>query len=219
MAELGRIVDAQSAPHRDLVDVVRKHFASDWQRPIADHTLAAFEDIRPWLLDAGQLIVDSCCGTGESTRQLALGSPDASVVGIDKSRARLKKHEHDGPRNYRLVRADVNDFWRLLVRETVPITRHCLFYPNPYPKASQLRKRWYASPAFPSLVSMGGELEVRSNWSIYVEEFATALDIAGVASEVSTVSETAEAVSLFEKKYRERGQTLYRLTADLTPLP
>ena len=219
MAELGRIVDAQTETHRDLAGVVQKHFASDWQRPIADHTLAAFEKISPWMLETGWLIVDSCCGTGESTRQLARSFPDANVLGIDKSRARLAKHESQGPENYRLIRADVNDFWRLLVRESVPVSRHCLFYPNPYPKASQLRKRWYASPAFPSLVGMGGQLEVRSNWNLYINEFAVALELVGVTSEISEVSETAEAVSLFEKKYRERGQALYRLTADITPLP
>ena len=96
--------------------------------------------------------------------------------------------------------------WRLI--------RHYLLYPNPYPKASQLRKRWYGSPAFPSLLALVGVLTVRSNWPIYVEEFALARKIAGYAASWQTLVDAA-GVTAFETKYAERGQRLLEMVCDL----
>lgn len=139
------------------------------------------------------------------------------VLGIDKSADRLSRHGDVSLSNYRLVRADVNDFWRLLAEQGITVARHCLFYPNPYPKSSQLRKRWHGSPAFPSLIALGGSLEVRSNWRIYLEEFAIALQTAGFASTITDLDEASTPISRFEAKYRASAQPLHALTATLTP--
>ena len=66
---------------------------------------------------SGPLIIDSCCGTGDSTRNLAGRFPEALVVGVDKSAHRLARHQPGDRQNYALVRADVNDFWRLANRQ------------------------------------------------------------------------------------------------------
>jgi tRNA (guanine-N7-)-methyltransferase len=118
-----------------------------------------------------------------------------------------------------VLQADVNDFWRLAVEYGWQPIRHYLLYPNPYPKASQLRKRWYGSPAFPSLLALGGVLTVRSNWPIYVEEFALALKIAGYAASRQTLVDAA-GITAFETKYAERGHRLLEMVCDLQqPLP
>ncbi len=208
-------VSTQAGPHRDVVSVVRRHLAEPWRRPIARHTREAFESVRTWL--QGDIILDSCCGTGESTRQLASRHPSMRVLGIDKSADRLSRHGDVSLSNYRLVRADVNDLWRLLAEQGITVARHCLFYPNPYPKSSQLRKRWHGSPAFPSLIALGGSLEVRSNWRIYLEEFAIALQTAGFASTITDLDEASTPISRFEAKYRASAQPLHALNATLTP--
>lgn len=206
---------AQQKIRDDLAQIVETQQNSRWQRPIAEHSEAAFAQVRQWV-DASSkpLILDSCCGTGDSTRQLARTFPHAQVLGIDKSAHRLARHQRDATASYTILRADVNDFWRLALHAGWRPLRHYLFYPNPYPKASQVRKRWYASPALPVLLSLGGLLTVRSNWALYAEEFALALDSVGVAATWRQI-QVATPVSAFEAKYQARGHALYEVVSDL----
>lgn len=210
----------QQQPHPDLEAIVRNHLDAPWRRPIADHSAQAFAEIRHRVETSGRsLILDSCCGTGDSTRYLAATYPQALVVGVDKSASRLSRrrsgdHDPDAADNCVLVRADVNDFWRLAVDAGWRPERHFLLYPNPYPKASQLRKRWYGSPAFAALIDLGGLLTVRTNWGLYAEEFVLALQAAGFhASQQVLANPTL--ITAFETKYFERGHDLYELVSDL----
>ena len=200
--------------------MVHKHLVSPWLRPVPAHTAQAFAAVRDAVeTSAKPLILDSCCGTGDSTRYLASRFPDAQVIGIDKSAHRLQRYRDSNTHDCMVLQADVNDFWRLAVESGWRPIRHYLLYPNPYPKASQLRKRWYGSPAFPSLLALGGVLTVRSNWPIYVEEFALALKIAGYAASRQTLVNAA-GITAFETKYAERGHRLLEMVCDLQqPLP
>jgi tRNA (guanine-N7-)-methyltransferase len=210
----------QQHVHQDLPGVVHKHLVSPWLRPVPAHTAQAFAAVRDAVETSTKpLILDSCCGTGDSTRYLAYRFPDAQVIGIDKSAHRLQRYRDSNTHNCMVLQADVNDFWRLAVEYGWQPIRHYLLYPNPYPKASQLRKRWYGSPAFPSLLALGGVLTVRSNWPIYVEEFALALKIAGYAASRQTLVDAA-GITAFETKYAERGHRLLEMVCDLQqPLP
>ena len=195
--------------------MVGKHLVSPWLRPVAAHTAQAFAAIHAQVeASAKPLILDSCCGTGDSTRYLALQFPDALVIGIDKSAQRLQRYRDSQAQNWLIVQADANDFWRLAVAAGWQLTRHYLLYPNPYPKTSQLRKRWYGSPAFPSLLALGGVLTVRSNWSVYIEEFALALKVAGYAASHQAVI-ADQGTTAFETKYAKRGHRLFELLCDL----
>ena len=200
--------------------MVHKHLVSPWLRPVPAHTAQAFAAVRDAVETSTKpLILDSCCGAGDSTRYLASRFPDAQVIGIDKSAHRLQRYRDSNTHNCMVLQADVNDFWRLAVESGWRPIRHYLLYPNPYPKASQLRKRWYGSPAFPSLLALGGVLTVRSNWPIYVEEFALALKIAGYAASRQTLVDAA-GITAFETKYAERGHRLLEMVCDLQqPLP
>ncbi|MGB0997614.1 MAG: tRNA (guanine(46)-N(7))-methyltransferase TrmB [Pseudomonadales bacterium] len=207
----------QQQVREDLASIVATQINSVWQRPIAEHSAVAFASVRERVEASGQpLILDSCCGTGDSTRWLAKTFPETLVLGIDKSAHRLARHQQSDDGNYLIVRADVNDFWRLAVTAGWRLARHYLFYPNPYPKASQVRKRWYASPAFPSLLQLGGVLTVRSNWALYTQEFLLALNTQGRNGSLSQIA-VNEPVSAFEAKYNERGQALFQVVANLEP--
>ncbi|MDN3378279.1 MULTISPECIES: SAM-dependent methyltransferase [unclassified Pseudoalteromonas] len=213
------IVSNQDGLHDKLDEIVNKHLTAQFKKPIAAHTQTAFDQVNEKVQAfTGPLILDSCCGVGESTANLAKRHPDALVIGIDKSSHRLDKHEVEYKQtdsgHYILVQADLNDFWRLAVAANWQPTHHYLLYPNPWPKAKHIQRRWHGAAIFPFIVKLGGRLEVRSNWDIYVKEFAHALYLAGQETQVE-LYESEEAITPFERKYWASGQQSHRLVIDL----
>ena len=203
--------------HQNLHKVVNRQLLSASQKPFSAHTEQAFQLANKWLGDwQGELILDSCCGVGESTVNIAQAHPNARVIGIDKSALRTDKHQAYAStlQNYLVLRADLNDFLRLLVLHEKKLTKHYLLYPNPYPKAAHLQRRWYAKAALKDMLKLGGILEVRSNWQLYIQEFSAALSIANVDSEVA-VFESDHAITPFERKYWQSGQSSWQLLANL----
>jgi tRNA (guanine-N7-)-methyltransferase len=80
--------------------------------------------------------------------------------------------------NVWLVRAELVDFWHCLLEYDCRVQHHYMLYPNPYPKSSRLKQRWYAHPSFPLLLHLSGHrLTVRSNWQQYLQEFALAVEV------------------------------------------
>ena len=93
---------------------VAQHATYLAKRPIAKHTAAAFQTAADFVRSrAAPLIIDAGCGTGRSTLKLAERYPDRTVVGVDRSEARLSKGRRV-PANALLLRAELGDFWRLL---------------------------------------------------------------------------------------------------------
>ena len=171
----------QSSIHGDLAKLVQKHMTSSWQEPIPPHDREAMREILA-LLKAhdGPLILDSFCGTGMSTAKLASQNPKALVIGIDKSADRLRRHEQTPSQNYHLIRGNCEHIWSQLVAANVECEQHYLLYPNPWPKKAHLKRRIHGHPSFPLLKQLGGAIEVRSNWKIYVDEFAAAAQLLGL---------------------------------------
>jgi tRNA G46 methylase TrmB len=198
--------------------VVQKHLEHPFRKPLSEHTQTAFDEIKPLvethLAKNQPLIFDSCCGTAMSTRIIAEDNPEALVIGIDRSKVRLgKEYNADFPENAITVQAECGDFWILAQAQGWKLTKHSIFYPNPYPKSKHLKRRWHGHPAFPALLALGGELELRTNWKVYVDEFSLAV---GFAIDKVGLYEYIEAfqsnipMTLFEKKYQESQQELYR---------
>ncbi len=220
------ITSNQEDVHPKLEEIVKKHLNSQFRRPIAEHTQLAFDKIKAQVEsylhsnNKSSLIFDSCCGTALSTRKIAVRYPQSLVIGIDRSLKRLsKKYPENLPHNAVLVQAECSDFWRLALQAGWQLDKHFLLYPNPYPKSSQLKRRWHAHPVYPSLLALGGSIELRSNWLLYVKEFCEAFYIA--KPELVTSSRLTEAfiaedyLTLFEKKYQQSGQRLYRCVLNL----
>ena len=205
----------QAGIHPDLRRVVEKHLRCGWQRPVAAHGRAVFEGCLPRLSEAaGRLILDAGCGTGDSSRRLARQYPDHLVLGVDQSSHRLGRRRLQAePDNLLLLRADLQDFWRLLHDAGFRLQRHYLLYPNPWPRKQHLQRRWHGHPVLPWLLALGGALELRSNWPVYVEEFAEALLMLNIPCQLDRVQEPG--LSPFERKYALSGHALYRLRADL----
>lgn len=205
---------SQSAVHTQLRRVVERHLASPWRQPIRAHTHRVFERMEQAIPANASLILDSGCGTGHSTRLLALAHPEDFVIGIDKSEDRLTRAP-EMPANALVVRAELADFWRLARGAGWRPVRHYLFYPNPWPKPGQLQRRWHGHPVFPELLALGGQLELRTNFELYAREFARALEIAGIENAEVVSFHAQEPVSPFERKYADSGHELYKLIAEL----
>jgi tRNA G46 methylase TrmB len=87
-------------------------------------------------------------------------------------------------------------------------------YPNPWPKPDHLQRRWHGSPLWPSILALGGRLELRSNWRVYVDEFAQALALTGASAQLEICSVSAP-LTPFERKYQLSGQTCWRCISEL----
>ena len=130
--------------------------------------------------------------------------------------SRLSRQHGDLPDNTLLVRADLVDFWRLALNAGWRPRRHYLLYPNPYPKTAHLKLRWHGHPVFPALLALGGRLELRSNWRLYLQEFAlAAAQASDVVAEVQPFTPEGEYLTPFERKYHQSGQDLWRLVMNL----
>lgn len=210
-------------------------------------------------LHSKPILLDSGCGTGRSTKILAEKYPESWVIGVDRSFARLSKNqasetietvtekggigtaqEETSKRpfckqvsnNCFLVRAELVDFWRCCHEANLFIRDHYLLYPNPYPTHTRLTQRWYAHPSFPLLLQLGSKhIIVRSNWKVYLEEFAQSVKLASAyyeaAGELNPVmgytqgikgpllrSNYLEAWTNFEEKYDSVGELTYELSLE-----
>ena len=211
----------QTSIHDDLDRVVRRHLQHPWRAPIADHDVQAFRRLQQWRDAQGSerpLMLDSGCGTGRSSRALASQNPNALVVGVDQSAVRLDRATRRFetlPDNLLLLRADCAGLWRLMAEEGWQLHRHQILYPNPWPKSAHLKRRWHGHPVWPTLLSLGGELEMRSNWPLYLQEVQAALKISGIQATLFALPEQHEPLTDFEEKYQASGQLNWRLTASL----
>lgn len=207
-------VSSQQGLHPRLEQTVLRHCRSSWQQPIRQHSRQAFDQVEPLAERAAALVLDAGCGVAESTAQLARLHPDALVIGIDKSAHRLAR-AHSLPDNARLVRAELGDFWRLARQAGWRLREHALYYPNPWPKAAQLLRRWHGHPVFPDILGLGGRLELRTNFELYALEFAAAVELTlGMRPEVVSF-QAADPISPFERKYALSGHPLYRVIVNL----
>ncbi len=210
---------AQTGIHEQLATLLDRHAAAPFRKPYADYNRAAFAasfERRDKIAPNAPLILDSCCGVGESSIALARAFPDHYVIGVDQSESRLsrksagKADSDELPPNLDLVRADLVDYWRLMLDARIRLARHYLLYPNPWPKIGHVSRRWHGHPVFPAMLELGGVLECRSNWQIYVHEFC--FSVARLTGKDIVCEPYAPEIVLtpFERKYLNSGHALYR---------
>jgi len=209
-----RIVQSnQHAPHPRLHEIVSRHLHSPFRRAPSAAGRQAFASVierlrEPFVLDAG-------CGTGASTLALARQFPRQLVLGVDKSAARLATGQQAllrerAPGNVILLHCELVDFWQLAAAAGLRCSTQYLLYPNPWPKAEHVKRRWHAHPVLPALLALGGALELRSNWRIYAEEFAAALRLVGRVADVEPFA-AADPLTPFERKYAASDHALWRV--------
>ncbi|MCP4211408.1 MAG: SAM-dependent methyltransferase [Halieaceae bacterium] len=200
----------QTHLHPRLATVVQRHLHTLHRAPISDYSRRAYAHaVEALVSNPRPLVIDSFCGTGHSTALLAQRHPDHYVIGIDKSAHRLGKHRGNACPDYCLLQANCEDIWALLAQDKLQAAYHYILYPNPWPKARHLQRRIHGHASLPCLLALGGQIELRSNWQLYVEEFGSALHLAGHHGSVARVSVSDTPLSLFERKYRQSGHDLW----------
>ncbi len=212
------VSSSQWHTHPGLAGLVRKHLQHPSRRPAARHSRDAFREVEAQLAGGAPLILDSFCGTGQSTATLADRHPGHLVVGIDKSGARLARHASRARQNYLLLHADCEPLWALLRGAGISVDYHYLLYPNPWPRSAHLKRRVHGHPGFSDLLQLRGTVELRSNWQTYVEEFGLAMHLAGYRGHVARLPDCSDAsadLTLFERKYRLSGHPLWQFRARL----
>ncbi len=212
------VTSPQDSIHHRLLDQVRRYQRAPYQKPIAERSRRDFECLALFCEKrGGPIILDSACGTGWSSWQIAQMYPQYTVIGVDQSEKRLATSVNCGysASNLRLIRADIVDIWRLAEQARWQLQKHFILYPNPWPKPEHLVRRWHAHPVFSSLIALSGELEVRSNWLIYLHEFREVLNHYQIDSQVSKVDSSIKSLSRFEDKYKRSGQDVFKLSVDL----
>ena len=219
-----RAVD-EAAVHQLVERHVAQHATYLNKRPIAKHTAAAFQTASEFARSrAAPLIIDAGCGTGRSTLKLAARYPERTVIGVDRSEARLSR-SNEVPANALLLRAELGDFWRLLNDSELTVEETYLLYPNPYPKTKMLKQRFQGHASLPSLLhACGRRLTIRASWRTYLEEFRLACRRAGelgirpdlIPGEPYELSDLHDPLTLFERKYAAAGVPVYELVLTST---
>ena len=232
------VTSNQDSIHNDLEKLVQKYASTSFLRPIADHTRKTFSEASKFvnqfygIVEATprtpvQVILDSGCGTGESTLHISKRFQGVPVIGIDKSSLRLQKAEAGtedihkaAPTNAFYARGELLDFWKLAEkavaegRWTIPY--HALFFPNPWPKQSEATRRFHLHPIFPTMLPLAKTTELRTNWEIYAREFAKAAETLASVKNFDLQVELTEynpdaPETAFERKYKEARQQLWRV--------
>jgi tRNA G46 methylase TrmB len=206
----------QSQPHPRLREVVLRHLATPYRREPGPVGHRACDGVMKRLA-AAPFVLDAGCGTGQSTLALAREFPERLVIGVDKSAARLAVGQRvvavgGAPANVVLLHCELVDFWQLAAAAQLRCERQYLLYPNPWPKPEHLKRRWHAHPALPSILALGGAIELRTNWHVYAEEFAAALRLAGIESRCEAFV-AQDCLTPFERKYAASGHLLWRCCA------
>ncbi len=203
------IVSAQQEPHPRLVEIVLRHRQHAWRAP--PHA-ATEQQFARWIsareATPRPLLVDLGCGTGESSELLAAVHPEHEVLGVDQSAHRLARRAPSGlgaDGRIAWLRAEATNVLRLLANAGIGIDTLYLLYPNPWPKAEHLRRRWHGHPVFPLLLANARQIVLRSNWRVYAEEFALACAVSGREGDCRALAAEAPVLSPFERKYLDSG--------------
>ncbi len=208
-----RILTNQTGPHPKLEQIPVGTSAYMTYYPVSLNVLEICQKIKKEQdkSDWG-LLVDSGCGTGDSTINIAKSYPNYLVLGIDKSSKRLNQAQQKiKSENVRFITANLVEFWIGLKLVNASIAANFILYPNPWPKQKHLKKRWHAHPVMPLLPMISNYIELRTNWRIYAEEFCGRLTkLTGSVMTVEKINPN-NPISAFEEKYFDSNHDLFRL--------
>ena len=216
-----RIISSQTDVHPRLENLIKKYQSSRFQAPARPIQKQLFDSLFPHL--PSPILLDLGCGTGMSSGKLACAHPECTVLGVDKSWARLSRHpvfssHPEQPAqplaasqgNLTLLWADAIDLIVYCQTHAIAVSKVTLYYPNPWPKASHLQRRWHGHPVITSLIALGASIELRTNWLLYAKEFTLACRLLN-RKPVLSECDVQTPLSLFEQKFIQSGVTLYQV--------
>lgn len=164
--------------------------------------------------------VELGCGTGMFALNYARNHAERHLIAIEqtvnKFRTFVRAFEQERPSNLTPVHADAA-LWVDRYVPAISIERLFILYPNPYPKKKQQNLRWHYMPAMHAILDIlkpEGEVLFCTNLRWLVDEAAAQFS-EGWKLELESVEEVEQGarppLTLFEKKYLERGETCFDL--------
>ena len=175
-------------------------------------------------LDVGELFgrgaplhVDLGCGDGSFICAMAQQFPKRNFLGIERLTKRVEKvrHKADKIENVRVLRADTLFAVRYLLPESSVETFYLLF-PDPWPKRRHQFRRIFTLDFLDAIavaLERHGVLRVMTDQPDYFHQIER-LSRAHVQFQTMTQSpeDFVFPVTKFERKFRDRGVPIYRLT-------
>jgi tRNA G46 methylase TrmB len=177
-------------------------------------------DKSTWAAPKGPLVLEVGCGQGLHPILFAKDNPATHIVACERTVDKFKKfqsrlHSH----NLSNITAIHEDALAWLVHNEENTTERFekifFLYPNPYPKSTHRKKRFFSMPSFCAYLralKVGGEIFLRTNEKFYVEE---ALFFSKFVWNLKLVynGEVREPTGIthFERKYLKRGEKCFEV--------
>lgn len=159
------------------------------------------------------LEVDLGCGDGSFLCELAQHFPERNFLGVDKLAGRVAKtcRKAIALENVRVLNLEISYAARYLLPEESVETFY-LFFPDPWPKRRHHRRRLVTRDFLDSiaraLVSTGS-LRIATDQRDYFEQIERTVQN---HSEFTIVGDVDLPVTKFEKRFRQQGVQIYRLS-------
>lgn len=176
----------------------------------------AESDLIKFLEKPEPLFIEIGCGAGLHPTNWAQLNPNAKLVAIERTKEKFRKfenryRENGSPANLCPLHAHAVSVIAHYV-EDKSVEEYFILFPNPEIKNPQ--QRWIRMPFFSEIIrtlKSGGKIHFATNEKFYADEIEEYAKKAwGLHSKSSIFSGPSR--THFEKKYRERGDTIYSVT-------
>lgn len=190
-------------------------------KPIRAFKAPPFESLNLPAPPEGKLDLEIGAGAGLHATRYALQNPDRFLVALERTSERFAKFKRRVAKygeltNLLALQADAQ-WWVPRHIQEPRLERVFLFYPNPYPKASQAHLRWPRSPFMGFLLDRlqpYGELLLTTNIQSYFEEAKLYFESYwGLEVQAFPVTFDTTPRTHFEKKYLERRESCFEIRA------
>ncbi|MEC8064004.1 MAG: hypothetical protein VX112_04075 [Pseudomonadota bacterium] len=206
-----QIYSNQTSIHPKLPILLEKYKSfKDYQHPVSSVTKSKWQRTLATIDTNQPIILDSGCGRGLSTLNLAQYYPKHNIIAVDQSSSRLQSLPPTLPENVRIIEANIIDIWKLCWEQDIRIEKNYVLYPNPWPKKKHIQRRWYAHPIFPLALEISKIIELRTNWYRYLQEWVYAGYYYHKYVTSNIVNPHKKAITHFEKKYFTEDSICYR---------
>ncbi|WP_127717103.1 hypothetical protein [Halobacteriovorax sp. HLS] len=169
------------------------------------------------------LDIEVGCGVGLHPIQYSGANPDRYLVALEHTRDKFEKFHrrfinHGSPTNLLPLHENAIS-WISHVLEKETVSKYFFLFPNPNPKPAHQNKRFHAMPFMQQVIHTlrpDGEIIFATNELFYAQEckeFMTSTwKLQLIESKEITSRDGVRGRTHFERKYLERGQTIYNLT-------
>ena len=160
--------------------------------------------------------IDVGCGKGGFLLWAAHARPQSNFLGIERQLVRLRKVDgkirRSGLANVRLIRVEAGYFIAKLVPDS-SVTAYHIFFPDPWPKRRHASHRLF-QPSFVAdlyrTLRQGGMVNVATDDGDYFAQIQNVMKRAGQFNEAAAEPLPDEAMTEFERVFRQKGQPIFR---------